>query len=589
MLSSQVAPGGAPVPRAVFGGGVGLLLWIALAVPSERAWAHLVINEFLPDPEGSDAGKEFVELLNTGPEAESLAGVSLQFGNGAAGPEWTNRWTGVGPIILQPDQRFLLVDRNWMGEPAGDVEVYLGIQNGPDAPRLVRGETVLDLVGYGPLTDQAMMEGEPADIAPGLAVARRPDGHDSNVNGQDFVLAVPTPGEQNFQPFHLEVAGWNLNPPSVDRPGMPVQFYLRIRNGGTETFPVGPLILRTAAGDQPSLLDLLPPGHERGFSWNLVPVGRGLMPLSVLVPLPTPTDTLVLRPASLQVGSGAVVLNEVLAVPRRGQGEWVEIVAAGPGGVDLTGFGFRDEDGDTRNLPEEYLEPGEFLVLAQDSLALADWHLENQSQGAATVCPADQAIARQRQLAGWPSLNNTIPADRNFADRIYLIDPGGDVIDHVTWGGVHPVIGGDSGAGVSLERAAIDPRNPGISNWAACTSLTGSTPGCSNSVSLKADIPVELAVHPRILDPGAGHSTVHFLFTLTAPESGWDLRVFDLWGVVVRDLGGDSRGAGPRDLLWDGRDDGGRAAPPGGYIVLLETRNSTGVRLGRAKALLVVR
>jgi len=56
--------------------------------------AALVINEFLPDPNGSDGGQEYVELLNTGTSPVSLAAVKLEFANGATGAEWLTRWSG---------------------------------------------------------------------------------------------------------------------------------------------------------------------------------------------------------------------------------------------------------------------------------------------------------------------------------------------------------------------------------------------------------------------------------------------------------------------------------------------------------------
>jgi len=157
----------------------------------------LVINELLPDPEGSDAGREFVELLNTGPSVEALAGVRLEFGNGTESGNWIARWSAFDDQIVAAGERFLIVDRNWQGPAFADAEVYLGLQNGPDAVRLVRGETVLDLVGYGALTDSAMMETSPAAVAAGLALARKPDGRDTGDNSRDFQLAPPTPGEAN--------------------------------------------------------------------------------------------------------------------------------------------------------------------------------------------------------------------------------------------------------------------------------------------------------------------------------------------------------------------------------------------------------
>jgi len=555
----------------------------------QALWASLVINEFLPDPVGSDGGREFIELLNTGPEVVSLAGVMVQFANGAEGAVWAVRWTGAQGSQLGPGQRFLIVDRNWMSDPPGQAEVYLGLQNGPDAVRLATEQAVLDLVGYGPLTDPAMKEGDPADIRTGQSLSRRPDGRDTDDNHADFVPAEPTPGVPNFLPFSLKVIAWELDPPSVDRVSQPVGFTLELLNDGIETFPVGPVLLRFDHGVHPSLLDRLPAGQARRIVWNLIPQHTGLMALEVFVPLPAESDTLSLHPAFLQVGPGDLILNEVLAGPRQGQGEWVEISTSRNVGVDLAGYSLRDEDGLWRSLPELRLEPGGFLVLAQDSLALASWHRDNHAHGAVTGCTVEMAVSRQRNLAGWPTLNNTPPTERNFADRLYLSDPAGNVVDHVTIGEVGSPEGTETAAGLSLERLAPAPRNPGAYNWALCTALTGSTPGCANSVSTTAGMTTDFTVQPRVLDPVTGITNVHFLFTLTGQQAGWELRVFDLNGCLVRDLGGESLGPGPRDLMWDGRDDRDRPAGPGGYVVLLEISDQFDHSLVREKALVVIR
>jgi len=99
----------------------------------------------------------------------------------------------------------------------------------------------------------------------------------------------------------------------------------------------------------------------------------------------------------------------------------------------------------------------------------------------------------------------------------------------------------------------------------------------------------DFTVQPRVLDPVAGITNVHFLFTLTGRQAGWELRVFDLNGCLVRDLGGESLGPGPRDLMWDGRDDRDRPAGSGGYVVLLEISDQFDHSLVREKALVVIR
>ena len=553
------------------------------------AAADLVINEILIDPDGSDAGQEFVELLNTGPGPVDLEGVVFQFANGADGPEWKTRWSGEAECFLAPGTRFLIVDRNWMGPAAAQAEVYLGLQNGPDAVRLARGETILDLVGYGPLTDSLMMEGNPVPVVTGQSLSRRPDGKDTDDNQADFVPADPTPGVQNFQPWSLDLLYLLLDPPSLEQPGQNLVLEICLENDGTNPIPPAPIELHVGKEIRQGRLDECRPGEQKTLVWQLAPQQWGSLPLSALVLPPAVPDTLELDLGRLQVGPGKLYLNEVLAAPDQGQQEWVEL-RAGDEDVQLGDFSLRDEDGSWRTLPELTLGPEELVVVAQDSLALARWLVDNVAHGAAVDCGVGQAAGRIRGLgSGWPALNNSSAADRDFADRVYLADRELVVVDHLTWGGQ----GWDSLAapepGRSLERIAVRPGSSAAANWAGSTAPAGSTPGCSNSLYLADSGYSRLTVEPRILDPDRGVSAVHVRFQVTDPAVGAEVRIYDLWGGLVRDLGGDRFGPGPRDLLWDGRDDSGQFVSAGGYVVLLQTRADGGLLLDRCRVLLAVR
>src|SRR5262245_36640384 len=108
----------------------------------------LVLNEILYDPAGPDAGHEFVEILNTGDSESPLAGLELETNDGARPGTWHRAWLGTSGA-LGPHE-FLLVGGDSLRTPErlrGD------LQNGPDAVRLRRGDAVLDVVGYGALTD----------------------------------------------------------------------------------------------------------------------------------------------------------------------------------------------------------------------------------------------------------------------------------------------------------------------------------------------------------------------------------------------------------------------------------------------------
>lgn len=552
-----------------------------------RARAGLVINEFLPDPEGADAGKEFVELLNTGPAALDLRDVSLDFANGIEGPVWTTRWRCEDSLILPAGGRLLVVDRNWLGEPPGQVEVWLGLQNGPDAIRLAREGQVLDLVGYGALTDTLLMEGSPARLMAGLALARRPDGRDTSDNAADFFPSAPTPGQPNFLPFDLRLEEVLLEPPSADRPGRRLEVTASLRNTGTENLPSATLFLVAFGQVVGALLDGAAPDEVRTLSWFITPQAAGKWDLHLAL-IPAAAETLRVALGSYQVGPGALHLNEVLPAPDSGQGEWVEIAGLGPQPVHLEEYRLKDEEGAWLPLPDLVLLPGDLVVLAQDPAGLAAWQQDNEAAGGSLGCGVDDLLPRLLALPGaWPTLNNTPPDGRLFADRVYLGDAEGNVVDHVTLG--TPETLDALGEGLSWERIAPLAVNPAADNWAPSTSPAGATPGCANSVGLSAGAPERLEVSPVLLDTGLGVTTQHLRFPVPAPAQGWGLRIFNTWGEPVRDLGGDLQGPGPRDLIWDGRDDGGRRVPQGAYLVQLEWRDAAGLVLGRTTGVSVVR
>ncbi|MDX2472212.1 MAG: lamin tail domain-containing protein [Candidatus Krumholzibacteria bacterium] len=564
------------------------LVACGLTLAPTVGWSELLINEFLPDPAGTDSGQEFVELFNAGPAPVELAGVELQFANGSVGADWVTRWTGSGPGTIPAGGRFLIVDRNWLGAVTGDAEVYLGLQNGPDAIRLVRGPVVLDLVGYGSLTDQELFEGAPVPVPAGQALARRPDGTDTQDNAADFVAAGATPGARNFLPYSIAVVDQDFDPPVLIRPGDPLRVTVVLRNDGTEELVGGPCELAWAGGSVSAWWDAAPPDAERTLVFVTRPALRGIVPLTWRYAVPGGADTLRSQVGSVQIGASLMRLQEVMPAPDSGQGEWVEIAWAGPDFGNLAGHSLRDEDGGWVPLPALAMGPGQLVVVAADSSGLMDWWWANRLAGAAG-CGETTWPPTIVSPGSWPSLNNTAPSSRLHADRVFLADPQGVVIDAVAWGGQLQEL---PGRNLSLERIGPEPVNPGSAHWMVSTSLAGSTPGCANSVSSAEPLSHQgeaLQVTPPLLDRLRGPSAVHIRFGLAGPESSWEVVLFNLWGDQVRDFGGDARGAGPRDLVWDGRDDTGQVVGVGPYIAWLEIRSEEALVLRREKSVVVVR
>jgi hypothetical protein len=219
------------------------------------------------------------------------------------------------------------------------------------------------------------------------------------------------------------------------------------------------------------------------------------------------------------------------------------------------------------------------VILAEDPEAFRAHWLE-LPEAAGSGCAASSVTVIRP--TGWPALNNSAPSSRSYADRVLLADSAG-VVDHVTLGASD----GKVPVGRSLERMApvsVVATEP--ARWAACTALAGGTPGCPNSVATTVGGDALQATPNPFAPRGPAAASLHVRFRLGAGEGGYDLRIYDLWGQLVRDLGGDGLGPGPRHAVWDGRDDSGRPVPPGGYIVLLR-RHDPGGRVLRGERTLV--
>ncbi|MHB8078662.1 MAG: lamin tail domain-containing protein [Candidatus Krumholzibacteriia bacterium] len=570
-------------------------LWGAtvLVVPSCAA-AAIVLNEVLYDPAGADAGREFVELFNPGPRAVCLAGYRIETANGAdASPVWSTRWTGAAADTIGPGGWFLVVDTGWAGSPAGAATATLALQNGPDALRLVRPGAGVDRLGYGALGAPEFYEGTPhPGVRSGQSLARRPDGRDTDDNATDWVARdLPTPGQPNFATRAVSVESLTAEPPALATAGWPVTVALRLRNDGLEPLPAGltrllALPVREGAARPESTaawLEAIGSGEARVLSFTWTPAAEGRRRLLLTTSPDSCGPGLSVPAGDYQVGPAGPYLSEVMAAPLPGGGEWVEVGNGGEQECALDALKWRDEDGAWRRLPARVLAPGELVVLTADLSRLLAWWRGAAREGDMACGAASLAERALEPTGAWPSLNNSPPEGRAFADRLQLADSAGTVLDCV-------VIGADGlavPAGRSLERAWLRPRGHPARNWGPSSAAAGATPGCPNALSLAAPPAAAPALRPNPFVPAAG-AVLHVQFALAGPECAWEARIFDLWGRHVRDLGGDALGPGARDAVWDGRDDDGEAVASGGYVVVVRRFAADGGLLGSARCLAVV-
>ena len=508
-----------------------------LLIPAATEAAPL-LNEVLYDPPGSDSGGEFVELINTAAHSLSLAGLRLQFCNGASPGDWETLWEGESGDSLAADGLWLIAESEAL---APDAQVPLGMQNGPEALRLMRAGEVLDLLGYGDGLDPSLFEGWPAGDPSGRSLSRRPDGIDTDQNALDWFAAEPTPGRLNFPAFRVRILA-AAAPVEPVQPGREFSVALRVENGGLDPWP-GVVECRWPGAESAAIAPVAP-GHVAEFDYPLPARAAGEYEGRLRVGLrgEQENDSLSLR---LRVGLGPLMLAECQFAPVSGEPEWVELLALEPLS-GLESFRLCDPSGTGSEFTPPPLAAGERILLCADREAML-----------AAYSALDAALVFE--LSPWPSLANSGESEAlpGWTDGLCLDDAAGRCDGLLYRGDWIPA------RGTSLER--LSPfAQAGLSPWSA--SPAGPTP-LAGASPLAAPIAAgALRLSPNPFDPER-----EWLSFEIAGGTGGDLRLrlYDAAGRSVQTI--ESRaGGGTTRLVWDGRDRRGLALPDGFYPFLIE-------------------
>lgn len=541
-----------------------------LAAP---AAADLLLNEVLYDPEGADEGAEFVELWNPDDEGWPLQGVALEVGDGARPGAWAPAWSGSAADTVRPHAPFLI---------SGDA-LAAALQNGPDALRLRRGDTVLDLLGYGALEAAALYEGAPApDAASGQSLARREDGGDTGVNRDDWAAEImPTPGRANHPEIALSFLPRGLTlEPAVPWPAERVRAAALVRNRGRRALQAYEWSLKlerlgtvpgpsgaspeAAGGDSTAILPIaasggraLAPGESAAVAMEFdAPAARGLLALRARLEAGggaagAAVDTAF---AATRIGGGPAIVGEFAF--RGPAGEWVEIELT-DSLADLGRLRLADRSGSgipvERGPAARPASPGARYVLAESPATLR----------ARFALPESVTLALR---GAWPALNDA-DADDGRADVIRVLLDDGTPCDAVGYARGYGERGG------SVERLSPELPSAARGTWAESIDPLGGTPGRPNSLRAAPGGPgprgALLAVSARRVRRGADGALEPAVLRLTGEAVGRRLRieVRDLLGRPRRLLAEGQRFPAGAAFTWDGRDDRGEAVPPGVYTV----------------------
>ena len=578
-----------------------LVVLIAASLIASAANAQtpaVLLNEVLYDAAGADGGFQFVELASTVDRVVPLAGYRLEAGDGAAPGRWRLLWTGQPGDVILPHGRFVIGEGRV--EPLPDRVQPFDLENGPDAVRLTAPDGDEDVLGYGALTWAEYFEGRPAEDAPGgFALARRPDARDTNDNAADFALLSPaTPGAPNQPERDAALARVTASAERLE-PGDPVTLTAMLGNRGLGTLAAHQIeVLLWAAPRAPEFNatagqgDPVPPGDSL-VAWlaapgDLDPGDSLAVALTFTPPAPGAWDVSLQASveddgapandrggARLQVGPGALIVNEVLSAPDDGGPEWVELRNAF--GETVVLFDWTLEDATGRR----------GVVLAPGTAGSA-FSVEPDSLVVFTSDPPE-LLARHPALAAakvaaclpWPALNNTA-GGAGPADRVIVRAPSGRVSDAMD-------LPGDDPPGASLERRSARGPSRAPATWGSSADQ-GGTPGRTNSIDGGAFVPgVALVASRSGARPGEGAGAL-LTYRTGFERANVSLGVYDLRGRLVRALLDHADGPGHAGVSWDGRGAGGEAVERGVYVAGLEARDTSGsTNVARARTWVVVR
>lgn len=514
-----------------------LSVLLAAAAP---AGAQLIVSEVMADPSAlADAAGEFVEIANAGDRPESADSLRLLV-DGDTLP--------VGPVSLPPAGHLLLCrDSAAFAAAAGPGGPDGGPTGGPDGgpaggpcgaslPRLTLANT-------RPLA-MALLWG---DLRSAFAIPAAKPGvswentWDDERGLREFARSAgaflegdsATPGFRNSRSRRrarrdlallragLGPDGATLEAVIADRGSEAVPGVLKVRadtdwDGIAETpvdsaaVPAGGGTVRLALGpDHAGILEAVLGGDEN------------------------PAD----NRAVLYRGAGAALaITEVAAAPEAGP-EWAEIRnATGEGGgwpraLDLARVAW---NGVALGPGAGRLQPGEYLLLAEDAAALA------ARLGALKV--------RIHQAPSWRALRNT-----GDTCRLTL---AGAVLDSLAYGSR------DAEAGPSLAR-------PAGAGSPAARPAAAETPGWQ---ARPASADLVLGLSARVLLPSRP-----IAIEVEAPAGAtFALRIYDLEGVCRRTVG--RGGEGRHAFAWAGEGERGKRLPPGPYIACLSAGGRRPVR-----------
>jgi hypothetical protein len=244
-------------------------------------------------------------------------------------------------------------------------------------------------------------------------------------------------------------------------------------------------------------------------------------------------------------------VNEIKFLTLQDEPEWIEVVNMGSEKIYLKNWLLADMVDTVTIDTQVVIWPGQFKVFSADSL----------SQFYAL---SDSLIILVKNFL---TLNNS-------TDQISLLEPGGmrkeRIHYSISW------LEGQESRLVSLERINPLLYENKAENWGPSVSGSGATPGQENSIySNLQKKELLLYVNPNPFSPNADGIEDVAIISGELPEMSARIKVqiFNIKGYPIRTLQDNCFTGSRFNIIWDGKDDQGRIARMGIYIIFLQALN----------------
>ena len=268
-----------------------------------------------------------------------------------------------------------------------------------------------------------------------------------------------------------------------------------------------------------------------------------------------------------------LIVNEIMYDPESNSSEYVEFYNLSSDSINIGGWKFEDENGNTNKLIETSFSilPQQYFILFADSSSLADYNLYDYDN---------------KNIIGESSLGLV-----NTGELILLKDVRGNVIDSVFYSDRWNNKNIASTKGKSLER--INPNLNGNDplNWSTSVNSLGGTPGNQNSIfaeNLNQSANISVSPNPFSPDNDGFEDFAVINYNLTLATSQVRIKIFDSKGRLVRTLVNNQASGSNGSIIFNGFDDENNSLRMGIYIIFLEALNDNSGVVETIKTVVVV-